>query len=100
MIVLLSDGVVGPNCVDALREVATGKNAGIDRNHALPMLQEIHHNNLVFGVFPLVGSWFVPAWFVDINHCLEAISQIMEVCLLLLCISYLTIILLGCCLSP
>ncbi|KAF9071349.1 hypothetical protein BDP27DRAFT_1291531 [Rhodocollybia butyracea] len=78
LIVLLSDGVVGPNCVDALREMATGKNAGIDRNHTLPMLQEIHHDNLVFGVFPLVGSWFAPQWFPDIEHFLEAASQIME----------------------
>ncbi|KAF9071350.1 hypothetical protein BDP27DRAFT_1401509 [Rhodocollybia butyracea] len=78
MIVLLSDGVVGLNCIDALREMATGKNAGIDRNHALPMLQEIHHNNLVFGVFPLVGSMFAIEWFPDIEHFLEATSQIME----------------------
>ncbi|KAE9401103.1 hypothetical protein BT96DRAFT_856830 [Gymnopus androsaceus JB14] len=78
LIVLLSDGVLGTNCVDVLRTIATGKNAGIDRNHTLPMLHEIHHNNLVFGVFPLVGSLFAPTWFINIEHVLEAMSQIME----------------------
>ncbi|KAJ3786710.1 hypothetical protein GGU11DRAFT_744173 [Lentinula aff. detonsa] len=78
LIVLLSDGIVGENCVDVLRKIATGKNAGIDRNHTLPLLDEIHYENLVFGVFPLVGSSFIPAWFSNIAHALESMSQIME----------------------
>ncbi|KAJ3770770.1 hypothetical protein FB446DRAFT_646413, partial [Lentinula raphanica] len=61
-----------------LRSIATGKNAGIDRNHALPLLHEIRQDNLVFGVFPLVSSYFVPTWFVNITHALETMSQIME----------------------
>ncbi|KAJ3864360.1 hypothetical protein EV359DRAFT_81484 [Lentinula novae-zelandiae] len=77
-IVLLSDGIIGDNCVDTLRSIATGVNAAIDRNHALPMLQEIHCDNLVFGVFPLVGSYFAPAWFSNIAQVLEAMSQVME----------------------
>ncbi|KAJ3995506.1 hypothetical protein F5050DRAFT_1903411 [Lentinula boryana] len=78
LIVLPSDGVVGENCIEVLRTMATGKNAGIDRNHTLPLLHEIHHENLVFGVFPLVGSSFAPAWFSNIAHALESMSQIME----------------------
>lgn len=78
-IVLLSDGIIGDNCVDTLRSIATGVNAAIDRNHALPMLQEIYCDNLVFGVFPLVGSYFAPAWFSNIAQVLEAMSQVMEV---------------------
>ncbi|KAJ4000503.1 hypothetical protein F5050DRAFT_1837558 [Lentinula boryana] len=78
MIVLLSDGIIGRNCVDVLRTMATGKNAGIDRNHTLPLLHEIHYENLVFGVFPLVGSSFAPAWFSNIARALESMSQIME----------------------
>ncbi|KAJ3723609.1 hypothetical protein DFJ43DRAFT_1201072 [Lentinula guzmanii] len=75
VIVLLSDGmIVGENCVDVLRKIATGKNAGIDRNHTLPLLDEIHYENLVFGVFPLVGSSFIPAWFSNIAHALESMT--------------------------
>ncbi|KIK68189.1 hypothetical protein GYMLUDRAFT_255963 [Collybiopsis luxurians FD-317 M1] len=78
LIALISDGVEGNKCLDILREIATGKNAGIDRNHSLPMLQELHYKNLVFGVFPLVGSLFSDPWFPTVNDVLEAMSQIME----------------------
>ncbi|KAJ3826933.1 kinase-like domain-containing protein [Lentinula raphanica] len=78
MIAFLSDGVVVSNCVKVLRTIATGKNAGIDRNHALPLLHELRHDNMIFGVFPLVGTTFIGTWFVNIAHALEMMSQIME----------------------
>ncbi|KIK57532.1 hypothetical protein GYMLUDRAFT_46103 [Collybiopsis luxurians FD-317 M1] len=78
LIALISDGIERNRCLDVLREIATGKNAGIDRNHALPMLHELHYNNITFGVFPLVGSCFIVPWFPSIYHVLEAMSQIME----------------------
>ncbi|KAJ3710651.1 kinase-like domain-containing protein [Lentinula raphanica] len=78
MIAFLSDGVVVSNCVKVLRTIATGKNAGIDRNHALPLLHELRHDNMIFGVFPLVGTAFIVTWFVNIAHALEMMSQIME----------------------
>ncbi|KAJ3972288.1 hypothetical protein EV361DRAFT_961947 [Lentinula raphanica] len=78
MIAFLSDGVVDSNCVKVLRTIATGKNAGIDRNHALPLLHELRHDNMIFGVFPLVGTTFIGTWFVNIAHALEMMSQIME----------------------
>ncbi|KAJ3834008.1 hypothetical protein F5878DRAFT_569067 [Lentinula raphanica] len=78
MIALLSDTVVDNNCVKVLRTIATGKNAGIDRNHALPLLHELRYDNLIFGVFPLVSDSFIPTWFVNIAHALETMSQIME----------------------
>ena len=79
LIVLLSDGVVGVNAVEALQAVGTGVSAAIDRNHTLPVLQLLHLGNLIFGVFPMVGSCSVSPWFRCMGDALEAMSQIMEV---------------------
>ncbi|THH05726.1 hypothetical protein EW146_g9825 [Bondarzewia mesenterica] len=78
LIVLLSDGVTGPNTVDCLQHVATGAVAGIDRNHSLPLLQQFPCGNLVFGVFPLIGYAFHIPWFSSMMEAVDAMSQILE----------------------
>ena len=79
ILVLLSDGVIGVNAVEALQAVGMGVTAAIDRNHTLPVLQLLYHGNLIFGVFPMVGSCSVSPWFRCMGEALEAMSQIMEV---------------------
>jgi hypothetical protein len=70
---------VGVNAVEALHAVGMGVSAAIDRNHTLPVLQLLHLGNLIFGVFPMVGSCSVSPWFRCMGDALEAMSQIMEV---------------------
>ncbi|KDR83095.1 hypothetical protein GALMADRAFT_57374, partial [Galerina marginata CBS 339.88] len=78
VILLLSDGTSGNNALEALQVVGTGVAASIDRNHVLPMLQTVHHDNLVFGVFPMVGKSSISPWFGCLADGLEFVSQIME----------------------
>ena len=51
----------------------------IDRNHTLPVLQLLYHDNLIPGVFPMVGSCAASPWFRRMGEALETMSQIMEV---------------------
>ncbi|KAK7440440.1 hypothetical protein VKT23_017078 [Stygiomarasmius scandens] len=46
----------GSSHLKILRRLATGANSLISGNHTLPMLREIPLNDIVFAVFPLVGS--------------------------------------------
>ncbi|KAF9048009.1 hypothetical protein BDZ89DRAFT_1154829 [Hymenopellis radicata] len=53
-------GKEGRNALDALRRLATGPDTLLFENHVLPMLQEIHFQDLILGVFPMTGipmSW-------------------------------------------
>ncbi|THH16408.1 hypothetical protein EW146_g4227 [Bondarzewia mesenterica] len=78
LIVLLSDGATGINTIECLQHVATGAVAGIDRNHTLPLLQQLHYGNLIFGVFPLVGYPFHFPWFSSMTEAVDAMSQVLE----------------------
>ncbi|KAF9266493.1 hypothetical protein L218DRAFT_896562 [Marasmius fiardii PR-910] len=49
-------GKQGSNALQALRRVATGLNAFLSDNHVLPMLQEIHFQDITCGLFPLAGE--------------------------------------------
>ncbi|THU93588.1 hypothetical protein K435DRAFT_903331, partial [Dendrothele bispora CBS 962.96] len=42
--------------LDILRKLATGHSSLLVENHTLPMLQELQHQDIIFGIFPLVGA--------------------------------------------
>ncbi|KAJ3902553.1 hypothetical protein F5879DRAFT_222457 [Lentinula edodes] len=74
LLVLIKDPVE----LATLCDVAIGTKGGIDRNHVLPLLGIIEHENLIFGVFPLIGMSLLHPWFANLNQMLEAIHQILE----------------------
>ena len=39
-----------------LRTIATGENSLLSTNHTLPMFREFQFEDIVFGIFPLVGA--------------------------------------------
>lgn len=45
----------GHECLKALRRLATGPNTLLADNHVLPMVQELHFEDIVCGLFPLTG---------------------------------------------
>lgn len=65
VIKVLCSGEEGRSQLDMLRKIATGPETMLNRNHCLPMLNEIVLENAVFGVFPkascslesVMGSW-------------------------------------------
>ncbi|KAK7440998.1 hypothetical protein VKT23_016779 [Stygiomarasmius scandens] len=56
MVRIISINRAGSEHLDILRRIATGQASLISGNHSLPLLREIKYNNVIFGVFPLVGS--------------------------------------------
>ncbi|KAG7089887.1 hypothetical protein E1B28_011521 [Marasmius oreades] len=46
----------GSNALQALRRLATGLNAFRSDNHVLPMLREIHFQDITCGLFPITGE--------------------------------------------
>ncbi len=46
----------GQRHLDILRYIARGRRSLYHYNHALPLLQEIHFEDITFGVFPCVGQ--------------------------------------------
>ena len=48
----------GREHLNILRKVATGPISLLSNNHVLPMFTEFHFDDVVFGVFPMVG-WMV-----------------------------------------
>ncbi|PPR07268.1 hypothetical protein CVT26_012428 [Gymnopilus dilepis] len=78
VIVLLSDGVRGISATRSLEIVGRGLNAALFNNHTLPVLEWLRQDNLVFGVFPMVGRWYDLPWFGSIGNILEFMGQIIE----------------------
>jgi hypothetical protein len=49
-------GNEGHDHLKILRTIATGENSLLSNNHALPMFMEFQFEDIVFGIFPLVGA--------------------------------------------
>jgi hypothetical protein len=63
----------------ALARLATGDNALRGTNHAVPVLQELVHDDMIFVVFPLLSSGFDHPWFYRFSEVLKAVEQVLEV---------------------
>ena len=92
VIILLSDGVRGISTPRSLEIVGRGLNAALFNNHTLPVLEWLRQDNLVFGVFPMVGRWYDLPWFGSIGNILEFMGQIIEVSGLFLTLAYLLMV--------
>ena len=64
---------------NALSRVATGDNALRGTNHAVPVLRELVHEDMVFAVFPLLSFGFDYLWFYHFSEVLNAVEQVLEV---------------------
>ena len=64
---------------NALSRVATGDNALRGTNHAVPVLRELVHEDMVFAVFPLLSFGFDYPWFYHFSEVLNAVKQVLEV---------------------
>jgi len=62
----------------ALSRVATGDNALRGTNHAVPVLRELVHDDMIFAVFPLLSMGFSWPWFYRFSEVLNAVEQVLE----------------------
>ena len=63
----------------SLSRVATGDNALQGRNHAVPLLQELVHDDMIFAVFPLLSMGFNWPWYYNFSEVLNDVEQVLEV---------------------
>jgi hypothetical protein len=63
----------------SLSRVATGDNALRGTNHAVPVLRELVHDDMIFAVFPLLSMCFTFPWYYRFSEVLNAIEQVLEV---------------------
>ena len=49
-------GKEGRDHLKILRTIATGEKSLLSNNHALPMFMEFQFEDIIFGIFPLVGA--------------------------------------------
>ena len=76
----------GHECLKALRRLATGANTLLADNHVLPMIRELHFEDIICGMFPLTGpsmkdSFGVSAFFVknSVGDIMDMLLQALEV---------------------
>jgi hypothetical protein len=65
----------------SLSRLATGDNALQGRNHTVPVLRELVHDDMIFAVFPLLASDFDRPWFYRFSEVLDVVEQVLEVTL-------------------
>ena len=63
----------------SLSWVATGDSALRGSNHAVPVLRELVHDDMIFAVFPLLSRCFTWPWFYRFSEVLNAVEQVLEV---------------------
>jgi hypothetical protein len=63
----------------SLSRVATGDNALRGTNHAVPVLRELVHDDMIFAVFPLLSMGFTWPWYYRFSEVLDAVEQVLEV---------------------
>ena len=62
----------------SLSRVATGHNALRGNNHAVPVLCELVHDDMIFAVFPLLSRGFNDPWFYRFSEVLDAVEQVLD----------------------
>ena len=73
----------------ALSRLATGDNALRGSNHAVPVLRELVHEDMIFAVFPLLSWGFDYPWFYRFSEVLDAVEQVLEVTVFSILMNYL-----------
>ena len=63
----------------ALARLATGDNALRGSNHAVPVLRELVHDDLIFAVFPLLSMGFSWSWYYNFSEILNTVEHVLEV---------------------
>ena len=63
----------------SLARLATGDNALRGTNHAVPVLRELVHEDMIFTVFPLLSWGFDDPWFYRFSEVIDAVEQVLEV---------------------
>ena len=72
-------GHEGHNHLNILRTIATGENSLLSTNHTLPMFKEFQFEDIVFGIFPLVGGEMLYAFgFWPDNSVGDVIDMLMQ----------------------
>ncbi len=78
LIILLTDEIHSP-VMQILNLIARGPLAGLDQNHALPLLDAFNDHSLVFGVFPFIGSLSTSVGCHTPLQVLRFLEQVLEV---------------------
>ena len=78
LIHLIKKGVQGKTHLQVLRQIASGGVALLGDNHALPVLREIIHDDMVFVVFPLVSPGF-HVCYERVEDVFKAMADVLEV---------------------
>ena len=73
----------------ALSRVATGDNALRGSNHAVPVLRELVHDDMIFAVFPLLSMGFIYPWYYRFSEVLNAVEQVIEVTVIFNLVSFI-----------
>ena len=63
----------------ALDRIAIGPVTAEKENHALPVLDVIEYEDMVFYVFPLMHQGFAYPWYFSFNEVVDACEQLLEV---------------------
>ena len=75
---LIKKGDQGETHLQVLRRIASGGVALLGDNHALPVLREIVHEDMVFVLFPLVSSGF-SHHYERVEDVFKAMADVLEV---------------------
>jgi hypothetical protein len=68
----------GENHRTALERLVPDQNVSHD-GHILHILAEIVYQDMIFAVFPLMGSGFAYPWYYRFSEMLDAVEQVLEV---------------------
>lgn len=66
-------GLQHAKILEALKEL------DVEEKHVLPLLELLHHEDMVFAVFPLVASNDNGSWFSDLAEVFDYLQQLFEV---------------------
>jgi hypothetical protein len=63
----------------ALSRLVANDNVSSGNNHTVPMLKEIVHDDMIFGVFPLMSADFQDLWYYIFSEVIDVTKQVLEV---------------------
>jgi hypothetical protein len=63
----------------ALSRLATDDHALTGPNHAIPVLEELVHGDMIFAVFPMLKDWSNHPWYYCFSEVLDSVTQTVEV---------------------
>lgn len=82
MIQLVKKGDHGDAELDILRYFSQPSLRSLPENHVIPLLELLHHLDMVFVVVPLLAiDCFTVPWFRNVGEAFDAVLQVFEVCI-------------------